>query len=80
MPCISVLLCRVRDLRYGHYEAMGVDSAGDAARAILVQHDLARASMDLARLTMDSERSALYWMRSFGRSQSPECGTCLKAG
>ncbi len=50
---LSDLLCRLRDLGYGYYEAMGVDLAGDAAWATLVEHYPALANMDLARLTMD---------------------------
>jgi len=50
---LSDLLCRLRGLGYGYYEAMGVDLAGDEAWAVLVQHYPAVASMDLARLTMD---------------------------
>ena len=38
---------------YGYYEAMGVDLAGDAAWATLVEHYPALANIDLARLTMD---------------------------
>ena len=50
---LSDLLCRLRDLGYGYYEAMGVDLAGDEAWATLVEHHPALASMDLARLTID---------------------------
>jgi putative nucleotidyltransferase with HDIG domain len=50
---LSDLLCRLRDLGYGYYEAMGVDLAGDAAWATLVEHCPGLANMDLARLTMD---------------------------
>jgi HD-like signal output (HDOD) protein len=50
---LSDLLCRLRDLGYGYYEAMGVDFAGDSAWATLVEHYPALANMDLARLTMD---------------------------
>jgi HD-like signal output (HDOD) protein len=50
---LSDLLCRLRDLGYGYYEAMGVDLAGDAAWAALVEHCPTLAQMDLARLTMD---------------------------
>jgi putative nucleotidyltransferase with HDIG domain len=47
------LLCRVRDLGYGYYEAIGVDFAGDAAWANLAEHHPRLAKMDLARFTMD---------------------------
>jgi putative nucleotidyltransferase with HDIG domain len=47
------LLCRLRDLGYGYYEAMGVDLAGDAAWATLVENHPQLAKMDLARFTMD---------------------------
>ncbi len=51
---LSDLLCRLRDLGYGYYEAMGVDLAGrDDAWAALAAHYPALAKMDLARLTMD---------------------------
>jgi HD-like signal output (HDOD) protein len=50
---LSDLLCRLRNLGYGYYEAMGVDLAGDAAWALLVESYPALAKMDLARLTMD---------------------------
>jgi len=50
---LSDLLCRLRDLGYGYYEAMGVDLAGEGAWATLAQHHPALANMDMARLTMD---------------------------
>jgi putative nucleotidyltransferase with HDIG domain len=50
---LSDLLCRVRDLGYGYYEVMGIDLAGDAAWAALVQHYPQLANVDLARFTMD---------------------------
>jgi HD-like signal output (HDOD) protein len=50
---LSDLLCRLRDLGYGYYEAMGVDLAGDAAWATLIGHYPALANVDLARVTMD---------------------------
>jgi putative nucleotidyltransferase with HDIG domain len=54
---LSDLLCRLRDLGYGYYEAMGVDFAGDSAWATLVESYPALAQMDLARLTMDIDGS-----------------------
>jgi len=50
---LSDLLCRLRDLGYGYYEALGVDLAGETAWAVLVEHYPALAKIDLARLTMD---------------------------
>jgi HD-like signal output (HDOD) protein len=50
---LSDLLCRLRDLGYGYYEALGVDLAGERAWAALVEHYPALAKMDLARLTID---------------------------
>jgi putative nucleotidyltransferase with HDIG domain len=50
---LSDLLCRLRDLGYGYYEAMGVDLAGESAWSKLVEHYPALVQMDLARLTMD---------------------------
>jgi len=50
---LSDLLCRVRDLGHGYYEAMGVDFAGENAWLTLVEHYPTLARMDLARLTMD---------------------------
>lgn len=50
---LSDLLCRLRDLGYGYYEAIGVDLAGDDAWSTLVENYPALAKMDLARLTMD---------------------------
>jgi putative nucleotidyltransferase with HDIG domain len=50
---LSDLLCRLRDLGYGYYEAMGRDLAGEAAWTTLVEHYPALGDMDLARLTMD---------------------------
>jgi HD-like signal output (HDOD) protein len=50
---LSDLLCRLRGLGYGYYEAMGVDLAGEEAWGVLVQNYPAVANMDLARLTMD---------------------------
>jgi len=52
---LSDLLCRLRDLGYGYYEAMGVDLAGEEAWATLVKHYPVLANLDLARLTMDIE-------------------------
>jgi hypothetical protein len=51
------LLCRLRDLGYGYYEAMGVDLSGDSAWATLAQSYPALTNMDLARLTMDIDGS-----------------------
>lgn len=58
LPLVSLvhlgdLLCRLRDLGYGYYEAMGVDFAGDAAWATLAERYPTLAKMDLARFTMD---------------------------
>ncbi len=50
---LSDLLCRLRDLGYGYYEAMGVDLTGEAAWTTLSEHYPPLASIDLARLTMD---------------------------
>jgi putative nucleotidyltransferase with HDIG domain len=50
---LSDLLCRLRDLGYGYYEAMGVDLGRDEAWAVLVRDFPALANVDLARLTMD---------------------------
>lgn len=50
---LSDLLCRLRDLGYGYYEAIGVDLAGESAWGILVEHYPKLAQMDLARLTID---------------------------
>jgi len=47
------LLCRLRDLGYGYYEAMSVDLAGDEAWTMLAEHCPALTNIDLARLTMD---------------------------
>ncbi|HTT20578.1 MAG TPA: HDOD domain-containing protein [Candidatus Binatia bacterium] len=47
------LLCRLRDLGYGFYEAMGVDLAGDRAWADLLEHCPQLATLDLTRLTLD---------------------------
>jgi putative nucleotidyltransferase with HDIG domain len=47
------MLCRLRDLGYGYYEAISVDLAGEGAWATLVEQFPALANMDLARLTMD---------------------------
>jgi len=50
---LSDLLCRLRDLGYGYYEAISVDLARDQAWTLLVEHCPALAKVDLARLTMD---------------------------
>jgi len=52
---LSDLLCRLRDLGYGYYEAIGVDLAGAEAWATLVEHHPALSNIDLARLSMDIE-------------------------
>jgi HD-like signal output (HDOD) protein len=50
---LSDLLCRVRNLGYGYYEAMGVHFAGSPAWESLAKTYPALAKADLARLTMD---------------------------
>jgi HD-like signal output (HDOD) protein len=50
---LSDLLCRLRDLGYGYYEAMGIDLAGEAAWTTLADTYPSLARMDLARLTLD---------------------------
>lgn len=50
---LSDLLCRLRELGYGYYEAIGVDLAGDEAWSMLLESCPALGKMDLARLTMD---------------------------
>jgi len=50
---LSDLLCRLRDLGYGFYEAMGVDLARDEAWLSLLKHCPQLATLDLARLTLD---------------------------
>ena len=50
---LSDLLCRLRDLGHGYYEAMGVDLARDQAWVSLLKHCPQLASLDLARLTLD---------------------------
>jgi hypothetical protein len=50
---LSDLLCRLRDLGYGYYEAMGIDLAGEAAWTALAASYPSMANMDLVRLTMD---------------------------
>ena len=47
------LLCRVRDLGYGYYEAIAVDLSGGEAWTRMVQHFPNLAKLDLARLTLD---------------------------
>jgi HD-like signal output (HDOD) protein len=54
---LSDLLCRMRDLGYGYYEAMGVDLASDPAWATLVKRYPTLAKMDMVRLTLDIEAS-----------------------
>jgi len=50
---LSDLLCRLRDLGHGYYEAIGVDLSGDLAWSILVEHYPALERIDLARVSMD---------------------------
>ena len=50
---LSDLLCRLRELGYGYYEALGVDLAGDPAWTVLLEHYPLLAKADIARLTMD---------------------------
>jgi len=52
---MSDLLCRLRDLGYGYYEAMGVDLAEDEAWRTLMQSCPRLASLDVARLSLDIE-------------------------
>jgi HD-like signal output (HDOD) protein len=47
------LLCRLRDLGHGFYEAMGVDLGRDQAWLNLAKHCPQLATLDLARLTLD---------------------------
>jgi putative nucleotidyltransferase with HDIG domain len=50
---LSDLLCRLRDLGYGYYEAMGVELATDVAWTTLLQGYPALGNLDVARLSMD---------------------------
>ena len=50
---LSDLLCRLRDLGYGYYEAMGIDLASDEAWLQLLKHCPQLETLDLARLTLD---------------------------
>ena len=50
---LSDLLCRLRDLGHGFYEAMGIDFGQDQAWLDLLKHCPQLATLDLARLTMD---------------------------
>jgi len=50
---LSDLLCRLRDLGYGYYEAVGVDLTADPAWAVLMERYPKLAVTDIARLTMD---------------------------
>jgi putative nucleotidyltransferase with HDIG domain len=50
---LSDLLCRLRDLGYGYYEAVSMDLTSDPAWAVLLEHCPMLASTDIARLTMD---------------------------
>lgn len=52
---LSDLLCRLRDLGYGYYEAMGVDLAQDRAWTTLAGEFPALANMDVVRLSLDIE-------------------------
>jgi HD superfamily phosphohydrolase YqeK len=54
---LSDLLCRVRDLGYGYYEVMGIDFAGDAGWAVLIENYPRLRNIDLARLSLDVEAS-----------------------
>jgi putative nucleotidyltransferase with HDIG domain len=69
------LLCRLRELGYGFYEAMGVDLARDQAWLSLQKHCPQLATLDLARLTLDID-GAMDEILSlvdtvFGRELSP---------
>jgi HD-like signal output (HDOD) protein len=50
---LSDLLCRLRNLGYGYYEAMAVDLATDAAWAMLLKEYPTLRNMDVVRLTLD---------------------------
>lgn len=50
---LSDLLCRLRALGYGYYEAMGIELTGEDAWSMLVESYPSLEKMDLARLTMD---------------------------
>jgi HD-like signal output (HDOD) protein len=52
---LSDLLCRLRNLGYGYYEAIGIHLAGDAAWAALAEHYPELPKTDLARFTLDIE-------------------------
>jgi putative nucleotidyltransferase with HDIG domain len=70
---LSDLLCRLRDLGYGYYEAMGVELAGDDAWAILAKHCPTLANMDLARLTMDIDGAMDEIVSIVDAVFSPQC-------
>lgn len=50
---LSDLLCRMRDLGYGYYEAIAVDLGSDEAWHHMAHHFPALAKLDLARMTME---------------------------
>jgi putative nucleotidyltransferase with HDIG domain len=50
---LSDLLCRLRDLGFGYYEAVGVELAADEAWSTLLQHRPQLANLDLVRLSLD---------------------------
>jgi HD-like signal output (HDOD) protein len=53
---LSDLLCRLRDMGYGYYEAMAVDFADEAAGwGILIENYPRLKSIDWARLSLDVE-------------------------
>src|SRR5579863_3122257 len=54
---VSDLLCRMRDLGYGYYEAVGVDLTADPGWKILLAQYPVLAKTDIARFTMDIDDS-----------------------
>jgi HD-like signal output (HDOD) protein len=71
---LSDLLCRLRDLGYGYYEAIGVDLAGEKAWETLVQYHPALATIDLARLSLDIDGAMDEITRTVDAVFRPQAG------
>lgn len=55
---LADLLCRLRDLGYGYYEARGFDLASEVPWSVLQQKYPAAAKLDLARFTFELDEYA----------------------
>jgi HD-like signal output (HDOD) protein len=63
LVCLADLLCRMRGLGYGYYEAREFDLASEVAWEVLQKRHPAAAALDLARFTFELDEYAIEVQR-----------------